>query len=347
MPVPAFKPGAKNFTAMNKSRFQVLLFLFGLLAGSGIKSVGQDTTLYFKTDSLFSRVPGTFSSIRLGDFPDFYLDHSPEGKDRRCFKKYKYLINQLPTQKNHELYYNLARSLWELKKTTAAEKMFLTIIRSKGSFYSDSYYHSSDIPGDKTKNIYGYGSYTSNYKNYAAVFLSKIYIEKKQFARALHYLDEAVKKYKAIYTCGTGYNMQHDEYNALYAYCYEGLHWHKKLMNLLLPDCLWANAEKINGAIKALYSQNEIEKELERAAASIKCTLNNYPSYSYISTIHDDNSETHDTISYYSGSARIRLFNKQIDMPVPDLKNGEHLKKEQFLQLFKESHFYTRLLNKS
>ena len=159
--------------------------------------------------------------------------------------------------------------------------MFLTIVNSKEKYYASTYYHSSDIPGDKTKNIYGYGSFTSNYKNYSAIYLAKIYLEKKRFDKALQYLEGAVKKYKVTYNCGTGFHRQQEEYDFLYASCYEGLNRHKEVLDLLLPSCLDRNDEIIIAAIKKTYSQKEIQEGLQKAETSIECSLDTFPSYAY------------------------------------------------------------------
>jgi tetratricopeptide (TPR) repeat protein len=322
-----------NLTTINIKRFILVCLLL-----SGQKTYAQDTTYKFTLDTSF------FSTISLGRFqPSFnYIYHSPDKKDEQRYRKYKSLIGQKPTLKNHELYYSLACSLWELEKTADAEKMFLTIINSNDKYYSSTYYHSSDIPGDTTKNIYGYGSFTSNYKNYAAIYLTKIYLERKQFDKALQFLEDAVKKYKVTYNCGTGFHRQQDEYDFLYASCYEGLSRHKEVIDLLLPSCLDRNDEIIITALKNLYTQKEIEENLKEAETSIKCSLDTFPSYAYQTTYSSSKKEKTDTIKYYSGTATIILFDREVTMPVPNLENGEHLTREMFLQLFRESDFYIR-----
>jgi tetratricopeptide (TPR) repeat protein len=325
-----------NLAAMNMKRF-----IFVCLFTSGLKTYAQDTTLKFT----FDPSPFQFTSISLGRYEEnfSYIYHSPNKKDHQRYKAYKSLVGVKPSSKNHELYFSLACSLWELEKIADAEKMFLTIVNSKEKYYSSTYYHSSDIPGDKTKNIYGYGSFTSNYKNFSAIYLTKIYLEQKKFDKALHYLEDAVKKYKVTYTCGTGFHRQQDEYDFLYASCYEGLNRHKEVLDLLLPSCLNRRDEIIIETIKKTYSQTEIKEHLQKAENSIECLLDTFPSFAYETTYSDNKKERTDTVKYFSGTATIILFGKQINMPVPSLENGEYLKREQFIQLFKESNFYTRL----
>jgi len=329
--------GAMNLTTLNIKRF-----IFFCLFTSRLQTYAQDTTLKFTLDTSQFNL---YSTISLGRFQigSFYLYHSPNKKDQLRYKNYKSLIGQQPTLKNHELYFSLACSLWELEKMADAEKMFLAILNSKEKYYASTYYHSSDIPGDKTKNIYGYGSFTSNYKNYSAIYLTKIYLEQKRFDKALQYLEDAVNKYKVTYSCGTGFHSQQDEYNFLYASCYEGLNKHKDVIDLLLPSCLDRSDEIIINAIKKTYSAKEIQEKLQKAENSIECSLDTFPSYAYQTSNYGTKKAKTDTLKYFSGIATITLFDKQINMPVPNLENGEHLTKEKFLKLFKESDFYIKL----
>lgn len=324
---------------MNLTTLNIKRFIFVCLLTSGLKIHAQDTTLKLTLDTSF------FTTVSLGRYqPSFnYIYHSPDKKDQQRYNTYKTLIGQQPTAKNYELYFDLACSLWELEKTNEAEKMFLTIVNSKEKFYVSTYYHSSDIPGDKTKNMYGYGSFTSNYKNYSAIYLTKIYLEQKKFDKALQYLDDAVQKYKVSYTCGTGFYRQQNEYDFLHASCYEGLNRNKEILDLLLPSCLDRNDEIIINAIKKTYSQKEINENLLKAETSIECSLDTFPSYAYQTTYSHTKKEKTDTIKYFSGTATTTLFDRQINMPVPSLENGEHLTREQFIKLFKESDFYVRL----
>jgi len=272
-----------------------------------------------------------------------YIYHSPQKKDYNLYNSYRYLVNVLPSEKNHIKYFSLACALWELEKTQDAEKMFLTIINSVDDFYTGTYYHSSDVPGDKAKHIYEYGSYTSNYKNYAAIYLCKIYIERKEFDKALRFLDDAVNKYKVEYTCGTGFYMQQDEYTSLYADCYQGLNRNKDLIDRLLPGCLSRQDDMIVKAIHKMFNKQQIRQNLEDAENSMTCSLDTFPSYSYQTTYGKGKKKRTDTMQYYSGQATMLLFGKQIDLPSPNLENGEHVTKEKFMKLFKQSDFYKSL----
>jgi tetratricopeptide (TPR) repeat protein len=328
---------------MNLITLNIKHFIFVFLLINGLTAHAQDTIPKFTLDtSQFNLL----STISLGRYqPSFnYIYHSPDKKDHQRYKSYKYLIKQQPTAKNHKLYFEVACSLWEFKKIDEAEKMFLTMVNSKEKFYTNTYYHSSDVQGDKTKSTYGYGSFTSNYKHNSALYLAKIYLEQKKFDKALQFLEGAVKKYKATYTCGTGFYRQQDEYDFLYASCYGELNRNKEVIDLLLPSCLYRNDEIIITAIKRTYSLKEIKENLQKAETSIECSFNTFPSYAYQTIYSGTKKGKTDTLKYFSGTATINLFDRQINMPVPNLENGERLTMKHFIKLFKESNFYIRLI---
>ena len=346
---PWLNIGRRNsLYTMSPINISIKYLMLVCLLANGLGASSQDTTLKFTPFKV------SFDSIKLNMIYTRYLgsgsycmDHSPNKKDNQSYKLYKALIGQQPTLKNHGKYFLLACSLWQLEKIAEAEKMFLTIINSKEKFYSSTYYHSSDVPGDKSTNKYGYGSFTSNYKNYAAIYLTKIYLEQKKFDKALLFLEDAVNKYKVTYSCGTGFMRQKEEYDFLYASCYQGLNKHREVIDLLLPFCLERSDEIIVDAIKKTYSQAEIEESLTKAEISMDCVLDTLPSHAYITSNGGTKKEKTDTIQYFSGSATIMLFGKQIRMPTPNLENGEHATKETFLKIFRESDFYIKLKENS
>jgi len=324
---------------LKSTNIGIVLLVCFIIISEGL--FAQDSPINISVDSNFN----SFTAISLGRFtPSFnYLNHSPKTEDEQRYKKHKSLINSLPTKKNYKLYFDLACTLWELEKTVDAEKMFLTIVKSKEAFYTSSTYHSSDIPGDTSTNIYGYGSFTSNYKNYSCIYLTKIYLEQKKFEKALAFLEDAVKKYKVSYNCGTGFYRQQDEYDFLYASCYEGLNKHKEVIDLLLPSCLERNDEIIVNSIKKVYSAEQIKDLLGNAEASITFTLDSIPSFSYTTSNYGSKNAKTDTIKYVSGIATITLFESQINMPLPNFENGQILNRAMIVAIFKESDFYNRL----
>ncbi|MCF6403568.1 hypothetical protein L3C95_11820 [Chitinophaga filiformis] len=313
---------------MNKSLH--LLFIFLLTAV--LKSYCQDTVLKY------TRPVVTSFTIKRYQITSDYLHHRPDENDEGNVKIYGYLSNRRPDSNNYEKYYSLACSLWDLNKLEEAKKMFLTIINSKEKYYLASSYHSSDIPDNTTSNIYGYGSYSSNYKSHAALYLTKIYIEQRQFDKAFSFLEMATKKYEVSYSCGTGYRRQQDEYDFLYACIYEGQKKYDKVMKLLLPACLTRDDKIIVRTIKALYSEGEIKEKLQQAEKSMQCKFDSVPSYSY-----SGYSGAVDTLEYYSGTATMNLFDVAVTIPRPHLENGERITKEYFLKEFRESRFYRSL----
>ncbi|MCB9260801.1 MAG: hypothetical protein H6607_00275 [Flavobacteriales bacterium] len=154
---------------------------------------------------------------------DYSVYHLPSKEDSTFCQNYSALITAEPTEGNHSNYFLLACSLWQLSRLNEAEKMFLKIVGSAEPYYVGTYYNNSDIPDDTSNNIYGYGSYTWHYKNYACRYLSKIYIEEKRFESALTYLHDADKKYIVEQNCGTGHLFYRHEMDGLYGLVYEGL----------------------------------------------------------------------------------------------------------------------------
>lgn len=319
-----------------------LLFIM-LLSAAG-KTYCQDSLFNFSIDSVRYHIRLNVAQF-LTFQPSFnHIYQSPDKKDKKIIKKYSYLINQQPNTRNYNAYYNLACSLWETNKLNEAAQLFLNIVNSPLPQYEATQYHSSDVPGDTTSNIYGYGSYTSSYKNGAAIGLTKIYILQQQYAQALTYLQLATKKYKVTYNCGTGFHAQKEAYDYLYARCYEGLKEYGHVMELLLPECLKRNDDIIIHAIKETWSPEEIKDSLIKAENSIECSFDSLPSYSYESRYNKKNKiEKTDTISYYSGSATINLFNTIVEIPTPYLLNNERITRERFIAVFKESSLYSQL----
>ena len=321
-------------------------FLLLCVLAGGLSVYGQDSSAYFKSllnmDSLLS--PFEIQNVHFRFQPEInYLDRDPQPEDNRRYKKYRHLIGQQPTKRNYKNYSMLGPSLWELGKIREAEQIFLAILGADLKRYDSTYYHSSDVPGDTVVNRYGYGSYTSNYKNIAAVYMTMICLEQKQYARALQFLEDAVKKYTVYFTCGTGHRAQQERYNFLYAACYNGLKRYNETIGLLLPACLERNDQLIITAIRETYSPEAIRNELQLAEASIVCSFDSLPSYGFITMNRGTADEKTDIITYYSGSATMRLFGRELQLPVPYLHNGERLERDMFVKYFKESHFYISL----
>lgn len=286
-------------------------------------------------------------SVKVRFQPEFnFIYHSPDEEDTLFYQTYSHLAGQQPTRENHKDYFRLACTLWELNKLRVAESMFLNIMQSQADYYKSIFYHSSDIPSDTVVSTYGYGSYASHYKNSACIYLTKIYIEQKRFNKALTYLNDAVNRYQANYSCGTGYNMQQNLYRFYYAACYKGLGRHQELLDLLLPHCLDWNDQILINAIRKIYSRKQIQQYLKKAENSIICQPDTFESYSYTFDPSDSIMQTRDTSRYFTGTGSIKLFNRIIELSRPSLENGERLTTDCFLKFFRESSFYTSLTKK-
>lgn len=258
-----------------------------------------------------------------------YLYHSANDRYKQNIMQYGHLRTAMPDSANLDDYCTLAGSLWEINRRDDAKEMFLRVMQSDAT--------TIDHPSGTR---YDYGSYTSNYKNEAAIYLCKIYIEQYEFDSAFIYLEDAVNKYKVSYGCGTGYARQQDEYSFLYASIYLGQKKYNKVLNLLMPKCLDRNDQVVVKAIRKLYTEEQIKQELAKAVKTMKFVFGDEPSY-----IYQESDLNHlDTIRYYSGIAYVKMFNKEVTIhsPLPD-KDGDRITKEQLIEEFTESSFYRSL----
>lgn len=304
----------------------------------------QDTTsLKFQIDTTWNFPTISFSMSSISS--DYSISHYPSKEDSIFCKKYSKLITAEPTKKNHSDYHSLACSLWQLGRLTEAENMFLKIMASNEPYYVGTYYNSTDIPGDTTTKTYGYGSYTSNYKNYACRYLTKIYIEEKKFDQALKYIEFVDKKYIVEQNCGTGYMWYRGEIDGLYSLAYEGLGMYDSIINMFLPQYSNHSKGTLTRALKKVYSQTEINEYLKVAENSIVCVVDTFQSSSFITHNYGEKNETTTEIKYTSGTATMNLFGRQVTLATPHLENGEKVSRELFVKEFKESGFYTALID--
>jgi len=304
----------------------------------------QDTTsLKFQIDTTWNFPPTSFSVASISS--DYSISHYPSKEDSTFCKKYSKLITAEPTKKNHSDFHSLACSLWQLGRLLEAENMFLKIIASNEPYFVGTFYHSSDIPGDTTTNTYGYGSYTSNYKNYACRYLTKIYIEQKKFEQALKYIQFADKKYIVEQNCGTGYMWYRGEIDGLYGLAYEGLGMYESIINMFLPQYSNHSKGTLIRALKKVYTQSEINEYLKIAESSIVCVVDTFQSSSFITNNYGEKNETMTEIKYTSGTATMNLFGRQVTLPRPNLENGESVTRKHFVKEFKESGFYDSLID--
>src|SRR4030095_7529198 len=86
-----------------------------------IHSFAQDTTLTYTLDSNFIFSVAWNSTHRIIYSPGCSaIYHYPQEEDSNCYKLHHNLIHQMPTEKNHKVYYDLACSLWNLEKMEEA-----------------------------------------------------------------------------------------------------------------------------------------------------------------------------------------------------------------------------------
>jgi len=251
-----------------------------------------------------------------------------------------------PNKYNYRNFYTLACTLWNMGMIEESEKMFLTILESKAAFYTANYYYGSDIPGDKTTNAYGYGSFTTNYKNDASQYLCKIYLEKKQFANALKYIQLADHTYKVVQNCGTGYHWYREEIDGMYGLCYEGLGNYDSILHMYLPKFNEFGNALLVRSIRKLYTPAEIKKQFIIAEESLVCEVDTFQSTSYIIHHFGEKNEQKTEVKYTAGHATMLLFGMEVTLPNLSLSNGETASRERFLNEFQSSGFYRALLNK-
>lgn len=276
----------------------------------------------------------------------YSIYHFQSKEDSLFYDKHSDLITSDPSEENYSIYFKLACAAWDLSDTNTAEKMFLKIIDSNEPFYTETYYNSSDIPGDTNTNTYGYGSFTSNYKNKASRYLCEIYIEKGNFELALKYLKYADKKFRVSYSCGTGNMNYRSEINGLYRYCYEGLHMYDSIISMFLSNFYdYSVGIHLSKAIKKTYSQEEIDNHLEMAVNSIVCIVDTFQSSYFITYNYGKENEKTIEHKYTSGNATITLFGKLISFPIPEIEEGGSISREIIVKIFLESSLYQNLKN--
>jgi len=282
-------------------------------------------------------------SSRYSYCPDLEIEHRADSTDTVICKKLRYLSEKDPDKKNYPDYYELARALWEMNEVAVAEKMFLVIVNSNEAFYTDSYYHSSDVAGDTSVNLYGYGSYTSNFKHYACTYLTQVYLEKRQYQQALNYLKLADKKYPPSYSCGTGYMSYRAFMYGLYSLCYEGLGQDREIVKMLLPDCFESCTRSLTRALKRMYPGEAMQRELAKAAKSIVFVQNEKETVAYRVYNWGQPDKYEEEYRYLSGKATMMLFGYKVELPEPILEGGQKATKEMFVAEMLKTDFYRRL----
>jgi hypothetical protein len=283
----------------------------------------------------------SFSSDQFFNF----IRHSSSQDDKLNANKFAYLKDRLPNLQNIDNYFALACAYWNLNQLQDAEFLFKKIYDSANIFNITARYN-SDVKGDTSTNLYGYGSYSYNILNDVCIYLCMINIENEKFEQANKYLNDAKKKYKTSYSCGTGANLQQDKYDFLTGLCFEGMGEYQKALNLLAPKALVRNDDISIRIIKKLYAPTEIQKELERAMDAITFKAYDHQSYSYTTTYSTDkNTSVNDTNFYYISNAKITFLN--VEYEVPSIQISDPTMDNKFIHIakFKQTYFYRKLVD--
>jgi hypothetical protein len=266
---------------------------------------------------------------------EYIIKQEPNEGDTALIKSGKYLLQKGPGYITYEAYANLAAAYWRAGRNNTAKKMFLLIEQSKELYYTGTLFHSAG-------NRYEYGSYTSNLKNEACQYLCKIYIEEKNYGEALAYLVKADKKYKIQFNCGTGAMSYANNLNSLYVVCYAGLGFTDKLIDLYLHENFYYDDQFI-ALLKKKYSRAELKRYLQLAVDNITFVKDEWATEVF--TQCENEEEDSLTARYTNGSGYTVLFGHKTDLPRPDLKDGETVTRQHFVDAFINSRFYKALLN--
>lgn len=257
-------------------------------------------------------------------------------------KNYSYLIDKKPNKKNYYQYFKLANILLDKRMFEDAKRMFLNIESSKLSTYNITYKHASDV-GDGG-NIYGYGSYTSNFKNKACRKLAEIYIELSKYDSALFYLTRADSMYRVYFNCGTGHYLDRGKMNGLYQYCYIHLKKYDEVVNKYFNQDYLENEEPLGIAFRHIYTEQQIKDSLNSAIRSVVFIKDTSVREYYTFEHYGDTNERKVVHTYYSGEAYFMLFGKYLKLPEPFLSHGANFSKPDFIQRFRNSCFVRELL---
>ncbi len=302
---------------------------------------GQNDTLVFKIDTTLTALTGeiNFTNLWFSVFSkrENSIEKNPYEGDSALIENNIGLLKKSPDFKNHIIYSQLAGALWRAGRIKDAKKMFIRIEKSDEPYYTGTEFHSAG-------NTYEYGSFTSNYKNDACLFLTMIFIEEKNYALALKYLTKADKIYSINYNCGTGHNMYTRELKNLYGICYSGLKRDKDLITLHFSEFFYSDHILI-AALKKKYTQGDLNRYLNLAVDNITIIRDSFPTLFYTKS---DLTEEDSLISTtYNGSESTILFGRKVELPPPSLKKDEKVTRSHFIKEFIESDFYTILYKKS
>lgn len=318
-------------------KYSVLLYIsLSLLCGN---SRGQSAVLQIDTSILSS--PAFYTAGITGTFyfpvfssREYIIERGPAEGDTLLINTNNALLKKGLGYKSYETYSNLAAAIWRAGKNNTAKKMFLLIEQSKELYYTGTQFHSAG-------NTYEYGSYTSNFKNEACLYLCKIYIEEKKYKEALAFLIKADKKYPVQYNCGTGAKRYARELNELYVICYEGLGLTNKVIELYLKEDFY-HEDHFTALLKKKYPLFEIKRLLQLAVDNITVVKDDWVTEEFMQC--EDSEEDSLTTRYTNGNGYTVLFGRRVQLPRPRLNNGESISRKHYIDAFKHSSFYCTLM---
>lgn len=252
----------------------LILILFGQMTfGQKTKRIKKDELLFEKAlllhhliheDLSLEEVLNSKDSTK-GEIKEFAIDIK-ESILEKALEFYQELIDDFPESDllfralNNKGFIELA-----LEDTEEATKTFQKILDSEAD--------------DMEKGGLGSGIMAepyANYKNRAAKILAKIYIEEKDYKKAIDYLD-LTKQFPYRHFCGNEYAADEIYMVELYAKCYFGLSDTSKALKMLLPNLLENgladNSDIVNLTIEILqkrYTKAELRTLYENAFKSYK-----------------------------------------------------------------------------
>jgi tetratricopeptide (TPR) repeat protein len=311
---------------------RLTFFLFAILSPANLLAQVDSIPIFIidSTYSSFALDSSVFSSLNSkAYFPGYYypseITHNPTAEDEAFIESHQNLLYTDSSTNDLIVYYNLACSLWEVSRNEEAKTLFLKIIKSKDKNFSQTTLHPS-VSGNDSSNYSGYGSFSSNYKHDASVYLAKIYIEEREYKKALKYLKLSQKKYKIFYSCGTGHRSYISEIYGLYGMAYAPLNKNHKIIKLFMPECFISSNDMLMTAIKNKYSSRGINVQLNKAKK--KSVFKPYKEI--------------DGIPQFS-SCTTRLFRQKINLPYPTehfLVDDQTVTRDMFILEFENSDFF-------
>lgn len=314
--------------------FSIILSLLIYNSSRGQPPIAtHDTGIWLNPALNTFSLPQIFYSPVFSNREDI-ISRSPAEGDTVFIQTNKELQQNGPGYKSYEAYADLAAAYWRSGMNTIAKKMFLLIVESKEPYYTGTLFHTAG-------NRYEYGSYTSNFKNGACLYLCRIFIEEKNYTKALNYLVQADKKHKIQYNCGTGAHMYKQELNKLYSVCYEGSGNTGKLIDLYLEEDFYTDESFIALLLKK-YSLPELKRQLQLALDNITIIKDSWPTEYFL---EGESGNADSLISRFTGgTGHTILFGRKIKLPKPELEHGEVITRQHFIDELIQSPFYCRLL---